>query len=352
MSRQRFVLLLIAAILVLSGAFYLSTQRNASRQPQGAELLPSLGQDMNSVTAVKVRKGSKTVSVTVHKVGDQWAVSERGDYPADVAKLRKLLLALRDAKIVEEKTSNPERYAQIGVEDPSLPGAVGAEITVIAPSGTHAVIVGKPVGEGNFARRVGETQSYSVEPAISLETEPRFWIDSRLLDVPVALIQSIEVKPATGAGYTLHRANPADNTFTLDGVPTGRKPLDAHALAPSPTTVTGVTAEEVSPVAAVDFSQSSQTTVTLSDGNVITLTGTVLADKHWLQVKSSKDSALTAKGQGRAFEVASYRYDAIFKPLEQLLVPKEQPASKASPGASPQVPKKPKLAAPVSAPTS
>ena len=29
------------------------------------------------------------------------------------------------------------------------------------------------------------------------------------------------------------------------------------------------------------------------------------------------------KTQGRAFEVAGYRYDAIFRPLEQLLVPKE-----------------------------
>ncbi len=30
-----------------------------------------------------------------------------------------------------------------------------------------------------------------------------------------------------------------------------------------------------------------------------------------------------AKAQDRAFEVASYRYDAIFRPLDQLLVPKE-----------------------------
>ena len=58
----------------------------------------------------------------------QWTVAERANYPADVSKLRKLLLALSDAKIVEEKTSNPASYAIIGVEDPTMPGAAGAEI--------------------------------------------------------------------------------------------------------------------------------------------------------------------------------------------------------------------------------
>jgi hypothetical protein len=358
MSRQRFVLLLIAAIVAISGALYLSTQRNPQRAAQGVELLPSLASGVNSVTAVMVRKASTTPTLTVHKVGEQWSVAERGDYPADVAKLRRLLLALRDAKIVEEKTSDPGRYAILGVDDPSQPGSAGAEITVVAPGAKHAVIVGKPVGEGNFVRRAGEKQSYSVEPAISLETEPRFWIDSRLLDVPATRIQSVEVKPATGAAYAIRRSTPADATFSLEGAPAGRKPLDGHALAPAATTLTGFDAEDVSPVADIDYSQSSQAIVTLNDGNIITLTGVAVADKHWIQVKSSKDSALTAKAQGRAFEVAGYRYDAVFKPLEQLLVPKEQPAPKGAPSpkassAAPlQLPKKPRPAAPVPAPAS
>jgi hypothetical protein len=354
MTRQRFVLLLAAALVAISGAFYFSTQRNLSRESEGALLLPSLAGDMNSVTAVIVRKDSKTATLTVHKAAAQWTVAERGDYPADVAKLRTLLLTLRDAKIVEEKTSDPARYAVIGVEDPAQPGSAAVEITLIAPSGKHALIVGKPVGEGNFVRRDGEKRSYSAEPAISVETEPRFWIDSRLIDVPAALIERIEVKPAAGAAYVIRRLNP-DNAFSLDGAPAGRKSLDEHALAPAPTTLTGLNAEEVSPAADIDFSQSSQ----------------AIADKHWLQLKSSKDAALTAKVQGRAFEVASYRYDAIFKPLEQLLQPKESPAPKsAASGALPpappkessaakpssaaplQVPKKPRPAAPAAAPAS
>jgi len=358
MSRQRFVLLLIAALVVISGALYLSARRNLPRETQGVALLPSLANDVNAVTAVTVRKGSATPTLTVHKAGNQWSVAERADYPADVVKLRKLLLSLRDARIVEEKTSDPARFASIGVEDPVEPAAAGAEVTVVGPSEKHSVIVGKSVGDGNFVRRVGENRSYSVEPAITLETEPRFWIDSRLIDVPVALIQSIEVKPAAGTAFSIHRLNPADNTFRLDGVPAGRKPLDGHALAPAPTTFAGLTAEDVSPSGSIDFGQSSQAIVTLTDGNIITLTGTAIADKHWIQVKSNKDAALTAKTLGRAFEIASYRYDAIFKPVEQLLVPKEPAAVKGAPAAkgapapkgSSAAPSPPKKQAPATAP--
>ena len=161
MSRQRFIALMVAAALAISGALYLSAQRNLQRDTHGAALIPTLAGELNTVTALSVRRGSAAPTVTVHEKDGRWTVAERGDYPADVTKLRKLLLALSDAKIVEEKTSNPANFAVIGVEDPSSPAATGAEISVTARDGKHAVIIGKPVGGGNFARRSGGNASGS-----------------------------------------------------------------------------------------------------------------------------------------------------------------------------------------------
>jgi hypothetical protein len=326
MSRQRFFWLLAGALLVISLALYLNTRRNLSRESHVASpLLPTLAGELDSVTQLSVRKGAATPSVTLHKAAGVWSVAERGDYPADVTKLRKLLVSLGDAKIVEEKTSDLANYPLIGVEDPTQPGATGVEVTVAARDGTHAIIVGKSGAEGNFARRAGENRSFLVEPAIAVETQPRDWIDARLIDVPVASIQSIEVKPATGPGYIIRRVKPNEDAFTLEGAPAGRKAVDSHALAPSNTVLGNLTAEDVSAAAEIDFSKPSQALITLSDGGVISVTGAPAGDKRWIQLKSSKDDALTAKAQGRAFELAGYRYDAIFRPLEQLLAPKESP---------------------------
>jgi hypothetical protein len=124
---------------------------------------------------------------------------------------------------------------------------------------------------------------------------------------------------------------PSNDAFTLDGVPAGRKPLESAALAASSNTLGALNADDVTQASSIDFSQASQATITLTDGTVVTLTGTVVGDKHWIQVTDSKDAALTAKTAGRAFDIAPYRYDGIFKPLEQLLVPKPLPAAKEPP---------------------
>ena len=334
MTRARFTMLMVAALLAICGAFYLSSQRNLQRDTRGAPLFPTLAPELDTVGEVSIIKGSATPAVTLRKTGEHWTVVQRADYPADLSRLRRLLVTLGDAKVVEEKTSDPANYPIIGVEDPTKPGAGGAEISVIAGDGKHAVIVGKPVGEGTFARRDGESKSYSVEPAISVDAEPHSWIETRLIDIPSSSIQNVELKPATGPGYILHRIKPKEEDFALDKIPPGRKALDGKALAPSASTLSGLTAEDVAVAKDIDFTQSVQAVFTLEDGNVITLTGTMAGDKRWIEAQSSKDTALTQKAQSRAFEIASYRYDAIFRPLEQLLVAKETkpPAKAGAPG--------------------
>jgi hypothetical protein len=389
MSRQQFTALLVAALVALSAAVYLSTQRNSSSEVHGQPLLPALPSELNAVTSLSVLKGSATPSVTIHKQGDEWTVAERANYPADVSKLRKLLLALSDAKILEQKTSDPANYSIIGVEDPTKAGATGAQIELVTKQGKQDLIVGKAAERGSFVRRAGEKSSYIVEPAISFEAEPRYWIDTRLLDLSADKIQSIQFKPGTGTGYTLRRvtepapkpatpatpakvqagksssaapastaaapaaagtpaptpAAPPVSKFVLEGVPSGRQALDSSALTPSPTTFSNLADDDVAPVGSVDFSKPSIVTVTLSDGSVITLTGAVAGDKRWIQIAAPKDASLSAKTSGRAFEIANYRYDQIFKPLEQLLVAKPAPAAKPAAGAKSTPPSTKKTAA-------
>ena len=383
MSRQQFIALTVAALIAISAALFFSTRRNSPPDVHGAPLLPALAGELDTISSLSVLKGSATPTVTVHKQGDQWTVAERANYPADVSKVRKLLLALNDAKIREEKTSNPDNYAIIGVEDASKAGATGAQIELTAKSGKLGVIVGKPVGQGNFVRRPAEKVSYVAEPGISFEAEPRFWIDTRLLDIASDKIQSIEFKPAAGPGYVLRRVTepapkppetkappspapapatgsapaaaaaasaaassptpplPPISKFVLEGVPTGRQAADPQTLAPAANFLASLADDDLAAAGDIDFSKPSIVNVTLSDGGVITLTGTAVGDKRWIQVAAPKDASLSAKANGRAFEIAAYRFDGIFRPLEQLLLPKPQPPSAKPPTAKPSTATKP-----------
>jgi Domain of unknown function (DUF4340) len=349
MNRQRFTTLVVAAVLAISAALYLSMHRNASRiDTHDAALFPALAGELGTLTSLDIRKGADSPTVTLQKKGEQWTVAQRGDYPADLSRIRKLLLAMSDAKIIEEKTSDPTNYALIGVEDPSAATAVGTQIKFAVRDGPHSLIVGKPSGDGNFVRRGDEKTSYLVAPSIYVESEPRYWIETKLLDIPAENINRIDYKPAGGAPYSVHRIvaatpstppdkSPADTDkgFALDGVPPGRKAADAQTLAPPPAVFGSVTADDVAALASIDFSKPATAILTLKDGAAITLTGTVVGDKHWIQISAPKNEALATRTAARAFEVAGYRYDGFFRPLDQLLVPKEPPPAKQPPGKQP-----------------
>ena len=259
------------------------------------------------LSSLDLRKGSATPVVSLHKKGEQWTVAQRADYPADVSKLRKLLLSLSDAKIVEEKTSDPANYATIGVDDPSKPGALGAQVDFTLNDGPQSLIVGKPSGESNFVRRSSEKTSYLVAPGIYVESEPRLWIDTKLIEIASDNIDRIEYKPLTGTPYSVHRVVPpapaapapaaasapaasapaasaaaapapapaaaaAPPEYVLDGAPAGRKPADSPTLAPSPGVFSNVTADDVAQAADLDFSKPASTVLTMKDGSTITLT--------------------------------------------------------------------------------
>ncbi|HMD74166.1 MAG TPA: DUF4340 domain-containing protein [Steroidobacteraceae bacterium] len=319
MSQRRFLTLLAVALTALALALLLTGRHHRVRDTQGSLLLPALAADLNGVSAVTIRKGGAKPAVSLRRTATDWTVAERDDYPADVLKLRRLLLTLSEARLTEEKTSNPSSYALIGVEDPGKPGANGAEISIVAAHGTTRLIVGKPSGDGNFVRFAADTASYLAEPGISFETEPRYWIDSRLFDLPVATIQSLAVQPADGPAYALHRVSAEGDAFALDSVPAGRSAADAKTLAPSPTALGNLAADDVAAASSIDFSKPSTIVVALADGDSITLTGSGVGDKRWITVASTKNAALDAKSKGRAYAIPRYRFDAIFRPLENLL---------------------------------
>ncbi len=334
MSQRRFLTLLAVALSALALALLLSGRHHQVRDTQGSLLLPALAADLNGVSAVTIRKGGEKPAVSLHRTATDWTVAERDDYPADVLKLRRLLLTLSEARLTEEKTSNPSSYALIGVEDPGKPGASGAEISIVAAHGTSTLIVGKPSGDGNFVRFAADQASYLAEPGISFETEPRYWIDSRLFDLPVATIQSLAVHPADGPAYALHRVSPAGDAFALDSVPAGRLAADTKTLAPSPSAFGNLAADDVAAASSIDFSKPSTIVVALSDGDSITLSGSSDGDKRWITVASTKNAALDTKSKGRAYAIPRYRYEAIFRPLENLLQPKPA-ASKPAAGSKP-----------------
>src|ERR1700719_4227427 len=177
MTARRVAVLLAAGLAVIVFAIWVASKRHLERATLSGDLvLPGLERSANAVTEVDLAKGDGTrTSLKRNSAG--WDVAERG-WPADTARLRKLVLDLGALNIVEEKTRLPANYPQLGVQDVSSPTATGTRIEVISPGRTWALIVGKSSNaKSGYVRVANASHSLLAAPLLTVDADPKGWLD-------------------------------------------------------------------------------------------------------------------------------------------------------------------------------
>jgi hypothetical protein len=341
MSGRRVSMLLIASIVVIVLAVWLSSKRGAEHETAvGRPVLTGLDNNsLNAVTEVRLIKGdgSKT---TLKKGSSDWTIGER-DYPADSGKVRKLLLELAALNVVEEKTRVAENYPALGVEDTDSPKATGTRVEVVTPGKTFSVIVGKTSGaKSGYVRVVNAPQSFLASPLLTVDADPKRWLDHNLIDIAQERIKEFAVKPAEGPGYTATRPNKDQSDFSVSNIPKGRELSSPAAADPIAGSLTSLSLEDVQHLPQTPPAGVSHTVFTTFDGLQIDMAGrkdgsrTLVSFTPASTAKETEAEAKTleARLEGWEFEIPSYKYDGMFRPLEDLLKKPPEPPAKGAKG--------------------
>jgi hypothetical protein len=332
MTSRRVLLLLGAGVLVIAFAIWLSSRRHLERATSAGDLvLPGLESALNSVSEIRLTKGDQT-HTTLKKGATDWVVGER-DYPADSGKVRKFLLDLGALNVVEEKTRNPANYPQLGVEDTNSPKATGTRVAVVSPSKVYELIVGKPSSAKSGYVRVPTTeQALLAAPSLSVDADPKRWLDHTLLDISQDRVKAVEEKPTEGPGFTASRDKKEQTDFTVSNVPKGREltsPVAADSIAGA---LGGLTLDDVRKASGGDPKVSHAIFHTF-DGLEVDVAGHKDGEHDLISItarSSAKETAdeaqkLTTQLQGWEYEIPSYKYDTIFTSMDSLLKPVEKP---------------------------
>ena len=122
------IIILILAALAVAIALVVSKERQPQTEISRTQLVPGLLDQVNRVTSLEIR--SRTEEVVLNSAGDQWTVGSQHDYPSDFQRIKNLILEVADAEIIEPKTSDPERYSRIGVQDLSIDDSAATQLTL------------------------------------------------------------------------------------------------------------------------------------------------------------------------------------------------------------------------------
>jgi Domain of unknown function (DUF4340) len=183
----------------------------------GEKLVPTLADTIRQVTGIEIRQGEETVALERAQDGT-WSLKSRGGYPVDVTKVRTLLVGLGQAELVEPKTSKPDRYAALELEDPAQKGAKSRLLRLMGADGKaiSEVVLGKRRSAGfgpgqtigTYVRRPGNPQTWLSNVELDAPMAAKDWVKTSVLALDTTKINGVSIEVPGEQALRIERPAP------------------------------------------------------------------------------------------------------------------------------------------------
>jgi hypothetical protein len=251
----RWLIGLAATTALMSGVALWQTmdkQAPALHARQGELVFPYAKEQASHVAMIVLTRGEHMT--TLARQQGQWMVqTEDGMQPANLLKLRKLMMLLTQAQYKEPKTSREFQLPALALGDPAMDGkGQGTLIQFFHADGAVlaelvAGAEGKNFRGTSYMRLPHEQQSWLIDGVFPRDVVPDDWSDQMLFDIPKEAVQSVRIQHPDGqvlsffkerrdaVGYTLATVLRPGQRVTremMDAVASGLQRLKVFASVP------------------------------------------------------------------------------------------------------------------------
>ncbi|MFA5676842.1 MAG: DUF4340 domain-containing protein [Pseudomonas sp.] len=214
--RNKLMIVAVLAILV-SAAVVLQMRSEdrgdelTSRELLSAEQLEQLA----TLERITLTRGESKVELA--QFDGSWGVLNHAGFPVQRERLAALLHALRGARVIEEKTSNPEHHARLGLDTEA---SADAPLQVqLHPAGQDfGVIYGNPVGNGQLVRFIGNDQVLLINRGLNMSVNPTDWLALNIVDISLTQVAKARWEHADGEVLELTKQAEGDYNLRLAGL--------------------------------------------------------------------------------------------------------------------------------------
>lgn len=330
-------------LLVALAALFAHQRAPSSGSAATGPWLAGLKEALGEVRRVDL--ASSTSRASLRREGDSWGVAERQGYPVDRERLGDLLKALAAARVLEQKTSKPEFFGRLGLEDIDKPGssAVLVEIWRDDSGPAWRVIVGNAAEgrSGRYLRLADANETWLVDSSPQAFADPADWIDRRVLGLGFERVAGVTRSLADGSGFEASRPDPAAPSLSVASLPEGTRPRYDSVFDAAARAVLTAEAEDVRKAGDDLFAGSAlaRNRIRFFDGLTLDVDAVKASDGNWIRVRASgvapaaaaeqgsekpplqdpaaEAAAIEARLTGWAFKVSDYIYGELAKRLEE-----------------------------------
>jgi len=312
MNRKAFVVLAVVALLLV-GVAMLSQHggdtASIAGDSAGELLVPGLADQVDAITAIEISGAGAARLARIERAGEDWVVVEQGGYAAATGKVNGLLIALSEARIVEEKTTDPNFHSRLGVEAVDSATATGLELALTASDGaSYEVVLGDAYGDGErYARLAASAQSVLIDRNPDVARDPSDWVRPEIIAIPSSRVQRVEVSHADGESLVIHKDARELSDYTVDAVPEGRELQYSGIANVTGSVLQALELDAVSRAPETPGEVLATTEFRTFDGLVLTVTATAAEEadgQPWLSFAARFDA-------GQALEFATETVDSL-----------------------------------------
>lgn len=320
--------LLAAALLVVAVMAY--TKRSAEFASDApAALYPTLSGRFGDIATIHVYSPDGEFHIDLSD--GVWRMREKDGYPIRPIRVRNAVLSLSDLKVIEPKTSKPENYALIGVQDPGDDAkSVLVEMADADGNNIVSIVLGRIEPGLNtshrYVRLTDDPRSYYIQGVADVEPDPMRWIDREVLRAPRAYTRQIVITHPDGEVVSISRPDMSTKDFSLDNIPQGvpaPDPLDINLLASS---FLYIGLEDVASLASAGDPAPGPVAVSRTfDGFVMTAHLFDVGDKTWAWFEASSEQPTIDADASGDDSAESEKSPAVkLRPYDEILAKVEE----------------------------
>ncbi len=294
MRASRFYILLV--LTLLAGADLLVFALNVERigeTPAGAvQAFPLLAEDPGAAARIVIEEADGDIDLARSASASLWLLSDKGGYPAETARVAKLVNDLAGMTLFEAKTAAADRLDFLGLAGPDS----GPRVQIFDAAGkplVDAVIgawrenLGRVGITGTYVRYSDAEQAWLALGAPVLPKSALAMVNQTLLRLPGSVIARVSVTPPEGGEPLVAlRTTRSQQGFSLDPPPSGGVGVNQASLRALVGVLQLLVFDDVTPAEDLPFEQAWTAVFTSFDGIQITLVFTQDQGALWARVSA------------------------------------------------------------------
>ncbi len=254
--------------------------------------------------------------MTLIRDGDSWLVVEKGNYPANAAKISQIVRAMADLTLIEPKTQNPDLYPRLEVEDPGHGKSALVAVKDKSGGDLAQAIVGKRrydrLGAGNdgvYLRRPGEAQTWLARGTLDPSGDSASWLDRQIIDISEKKIAKVTLTQADGTKLVIGRTAP-DAKFAVEDAPADTKFKSESTISGPAGALETLDLDDVKPAAELPVPDKDVVTASFTtfDGLTVDLRLMERDNSNWVAISATGSGSTESEAKKIEDKVSHWTY--------------------------------------------